>query len=181
MLWQLYSRKRTQKRPCSLQNSFEVFDNAVFFTFNLYILACVLEPTVVLHMLTEAEWVSKSQLPKKKKTWFNATWLPLQRQVLLTAYKVQACAVWRYDTEHEPQVALHLYCIHQEHPSDWITVMWLWQHSQACMCICTSPDRPFLTFVVTTVSMRNVFYYGLLNILTVYSMHTVAFDSFYIT
>ena len=101
----------------------------------------------------------KSQLPRK--TWFNATWLPLQRQVLLTTYKVQACAVWRYYIQHELQGAVHLHCIHQQHPSDWIIVKWLCQHNQACMCSCTSPDRPFLTFVVTTVSMRNVFYYGL--------------------
>lgn len=112
-------------------------------------------------MLTEAEWVSKSQLSGGGEPWFNVMWLPLQRQVLLTVYKVQACAVWRYDIQHEPQVALHLHCIHQEHPSDWITVMWLCQHNQACMCICTSPDRPFLTYVVTKVIMRNVFYYGL--------------------
>jgi hypothetical protein len=111
-------------------------------------------------MYVDKSWMGrKSQLPRK--TWFNATWLPLQRQVLLTAYKVQACTVWRYDIQHEPQVVLHLHCVHQEHPSDWIIVMWLCQHSQACMCICTSPDRPFLIFVVTRVHMRKVFYYGL--------------------
>lgn len=35
------------------------------------------------------------------------------------------------------------------------------QNDQACACICTNVWGPFLTFVVTVVNMRNVFYYEL--------------------
>lgn len=76
------------------------------------------------------------------------------------AYRQQGCcAVWRY-AQYEPDVTLSQCCIHQEHPSDW-KVTCLCKQDQVRTCISTSMWGKFITFAVTYVGKRNVFYYGL--------------------
>jgi hypothetical protein len=55
-----------------------------------------------------------------------------------------------------PKVIVHLYCICQEHPLDWIVACPFKQiiHIHASV---QAHGWPFLTFVVTRVNMRNVF------------------------
>ena len=48
---------------------------------------------------------------KERKAWFSATWLPFQRQSSTDGvWTALCCAVWRYDIQNEPKVALYLCC-----------------------------------------------------------------------
>jgi len=56
------------------------------------------------------------------------------------------------------KVASHLYCIRQEHLSDWFLRVFFFQKDEARTCICTGTWLAPSNMCVTKVNMRNVFY-----------------------
>jgi hypothetical protein len=111
-------------------------------------------------------------------------WKPIHRDVasisktcvLLPAYKQQACcAVRRYvSTYSRGQKSLRTY-EHSSGTSVRRNCYLLFQNDQACTCTCTSTWVARSNICVTTVNIRNVFYYNIW-ICSLSTAGTVTFD-----